>query len=105
MCECVCVLQVKEQKEEAERFQQKLKEMEDLKIESFLVQLFHINKVFYKYSSILHPQVQAVYRRQSDRIDEPQAGTKDILASNSKSINIQAQPRNVVPLFLSLIHI
>eukprot|EP00752_Nemacystus_decipiens_P006829 g6131.t1 len=36
--------QVKEQKEEAERFQQKLKEMEDLKIESFLVQLFHINK-------------------------------------------------------------
>eukprot|EP00903_Cladosiphon_okamuranus_P011947 g11221.t1 len=35
---------VKEQKEEAERFQQKLKEMEDLKIESFLVQLFHINK-------------------------------------------------------------
>lgn len=41
----MCVLQVKEQKEEAERFQQKLKEMEDLKIESFLVQLFHINKV------------------------------------------------------------
>lgn len=38
-------MQVKEQKEEAERFQQKLKEMEDLKIESFLVQLFHINKV------------------------------------------------------------
>ncbi|CBN77803.1 structural maintenance of chromosomes 1 protein [Ectocarpus siliculosus] len=36
--------QVKEQKEEAERFQKKLKEMEDLKIESFLVQLFHINK-------------------------------------------------------------
>lgn len=36
---------MKEQKEEAERFQQKLKEMEDLKIESFLVQLFHINKV------------------------------------------------------------
>ncbi|CAB1120002.1 unnamed protein product [Ectocarpus sp. CCAP 1310/34] len=35
---------VKEQKEEAERFQKKLKEMEDLKIESFLVQLFHINK-------------------------------------------------------------
>lgn len=40
-----CFLQVKEQKEEAERFQQKLKEMEDLKIESFLVQLFHVNKV------------------------------------------------------------
>ena len=39
------MVQVKEQKEEAERFQQKLKEMEDLKIESFLVQLFHINKV------------------------------------------------------------
>ncbi|CAM9705754.1 unnamed protein product, partial [Hapterophycus canaliculatus] len=36
--------QVKEQKEEAERFQQKLKQMEDLQIESFLVQLFHINK-------------------------------------------------------------
>lgn len=36
---------MKEQKEEAERFQQKLKEMEDLKIESFLVQLFHVNKV------------------------------------------------------------
>ncbi len=36
---------MKEQKEEAERFQQKLKEMEDLKIESFLVQLFHINRV------------------------------------------------------------
>lgn len=35
---------MKEQKEEAERFQKKLKEMEDLKIESFLVQLFHINK-------------------------------------------------------------
>lgn len=36
---------MKEQKEEAERFQQKLKQMEDLQIESFLVQLFHINKV------------------------------------------------------------
>lgn len=55
-CWCVCVWQVKEQKEEAERFQQKLKEMEDLKIESFLVQLFHINKV---------------YSLQSSRIDRP----------------------------------
>ena len=36
--------QVKEQKEEAERFQRKLKEMEDVQIETFLVQLFHINK-------------------------------------------------------------
>lgn len=43
MC-CCFMSQVKEQKEEAERFQKKLKEMEDLKIESFLVQLFHINK-------------------------------------------------------------
>eukprot|EP00904_Undaria_pinnatifida_P004394 jgi/Undpi1/13956/HiC_scaffold_9.g03607.m1 len=36
--------QVKEQKEEAERYQRKFKEMEDLQIETFLVQLFHINK-------------------------------------------------------------
>lgn len=39
------MFQVKEQKEEAERFQRKLKEIEELKVESFLVQLFHINRV------------------------------------------------------------
>ena len=37
--------QVKEQKEEAEKFKRKLKEIEELKVESFLVQLFHINRV------------------------------------------------------------
>ena len=37
--------QVKEQKEEAERFKQKQQELEDLKTEKYLVQLFHINKV------------------------------------------------------------
>lgn len=37
--------QVKEQKEEAERFKQKQAELEDLKTESYLVQIFHINKV------------------------------------------------------------
>ncbi|CAM9581839.1 unnamed protein product [Discosporangium mesarthrocarpum] len=36
--------QVKEQKEEAELFDQKLKELNSLRIESYLVQLFHIDK-------------------------------------------------------------
>lgn len=36
--------QVKEQKEEAERFKQKQQELEDLRTESYLVQLFHIDK-------------------------------------------------------------
>lgn len=63
----MCVLQVKEQKEEAERFQQKLKEMEDLKIESFLVQLFHINKVErIPHRIIVHHSLQQHRRRQAN---------------------------------------
>lgn len=39
-----CGVQVKEQKEEAQRFKKKLQELEDMRTESFLVQIFHINK-------------------------------------------------------------
>ena len=63
----VLFMQVKEQKEEAERFQQKLKEMEDLKIESFLVQLFHINKVLTAVAQNPTARTKFVGRKTTDR--------------------------------------
>lgn len=45
---------MKEQKEEAERFKQKQQELEDLKTESYLVQLFHIDRVSPKLSRRTH---------------------------------------------------
>ena len=59
--------QVREQKEEAERFNDKITKLEDLKREFFLWQLFHIHKVLGSFSSVpeevLRSRLQRVMRK------------------------------------------